>query len=203
MENQINIIENQTGSADKVPETSSNKTKTWIYRIICILLFAAGVVFLVYFYGAPILNSWEIIMLGAMAAILAIIWCFFTIRKKVIKFVVLIIAGIMLATGWFIYVRYIPKYFLADACAIVKADPKYASATIEPKYYETPEFSIYYNGNTIVGPNIKACSTFELKDNPFYYWGYLLYVIEDGKVTTWIAFDPATGKYYVFYEPKE
>lgn len=194
MENQNDTAENQQVSENIIPETSNNKTKTWIYRIACILLFVAGVVFFIYFFHPTsqsiILNYMNFIILSVIVAMVTIFLCFKTgIKVTAFKIAALITAGIVLAINWFIYFRYIPKYELSDACAIVKADPKYSSATVEPQYRLPPskqQLLLYY-----------------IKDNPFCNMGYLLDVISDGKVIACIAFDTATGKYYVFYEPKD
>lgn len=188
MENQIDTEENLNEDERIVSETSSNKTKTWIFRVACILLFAAGIIFFIFFlnHDSILLKYREIIILSAFAAILAIIWCFFTIRAKAVKFVVLMVSAIFLAINWFIYFRYIPKYWPNDACAVVQADPKYASAIVEPL--------------TETKLGMKTMQYYMVIDNPFFELGYLLNVISDGKVTTWIAFDPATGLYYVFRE---
>jgi hypothetical protein len=208
MENQNDTAENQTESDNIIHETSSNKTKTWIYPIACILLFAVEVVFLTCFldqegrFLSPI-HYREIIVFSTIAAILITVWCLLKtlIKITVFNYVTLIIAGIMLAVNWYIYFRYIPKYGPRDGCAIVKADPKYASATVEPEYYRA-----YNNGKLIISTNV----TYEIEDNPFYKTGYVLDVISDGKMIAWIWFDSATGKYESYelkdnevYEPED
>ncbi len=199
MEDQIDNPKSLSNSESTVPKKSSIKMIIW--NVACIILFTIGVVFLIIFFDRYhhilILNYAWAIILSAIIAMVIIILCFFTSRTKIgaARFVALIIAAILFAANWFIYFRYIPKYGPADGCAIVKADPKYASATVEPQYYR----QYNDNGQLIISTNV----TYELKDNPFYEWGYILDVIEDGKVTEWIAFDPATGKYYVFHELKD
>ena len=196
MKSQIDMQTNQNDSEHIVPETSHNKMKTWIYRIACILLVAAGIVFFVCLFRAPCetgaLNYIVIIVISALAAISTAVWCFIRTLKKMsaIKIVTLIITGIVIAANWFIYFRYVPKYDVPSACAIVKADPKYTSSSIEPHYVNPACIELLY---------------YELKDNPFWNLGYLLEVVSDGKVTAWIAFDSATGKYELFdeYQPED
>lgn len=192
------IIQNDTPESQNendgiIKDAGINKKKTWIYRIICILLFAAGIVFFICFFNPSndmvILNYSAIIILCVFAAVFTAAWCFIkTVREKTaVKFTALIIAGVIMAAGWFVYFRYIPKYEPGVACAIVNVDPKYTSATIKPHYYNNYSRQLLF---------------YEIKDNPFWGLGYLLEVVSDGKVTAWIAFDTATGKYELFeYQP--
>lgn len=178
------------------PKASANHIKTCIYRIACILLVAAGIVFFIFLFRpssrAGYLKYNVLIVISALAAISTAVWCFIRKLKKksAIRIVALIIAGIVVAANWFVYFRYIPKHSPLDACAIVKADPEYASTSVEPHY---------------IDPACRELLYYETKDNPFWELGYLLEVIQDGKVTAWIAFDSATGKYKLFdgYQPED
>ena len=192
MKNQNDLQTNPNESEHIIPETSRIKMR--IFNIACILLFAAGIAFIICFFDQGI-HYKEVIIISAIAVMVTIILCFLKARTKItaVKFVALIIAGIVLAANWYIYFRYIPKYGPLDACAIVNADPKYASAIVEPQFF-CPDKAY---------PEMRSNVLYELEDNPFCDWGYILNVVSDGKVTAWLAFDPATGKYELFYEPKD
>lgn len=199
MGNQPDKPENQNEYEPIVQKTSKIKMRIW--NIACIIFFGVGIAFVIVFwnkaqYDIPIINYKWLVMVSAIAAIIIIALCFFRSLKKIgaVKFIALILSVIILAAGWYIYFRYIPKYWLTDGCAIVKADPEYASCIVEPRYYRD-----YIDGNLIISTNV----SYQIKDNPFYEWGYILNVIKDGKVIAWIAFDTATGKYELFYEPKD
>lgn len=200
MENKANLQANQNTSEHTIPQASSIKIK--IFNIACIVLFVVGIVFFICFldrvlHTLPPIRYQAVIIISAIAAVVIIVLCFFRTRTKItaIKFVALIIAAIVLAGNWYIYFRYIPKYGPADGCVIVKEDPEYTTVTIEPRY------DIYYDENG--EETARSSSYYKLEDNPFFEWGYILNVVSEGKVTAWIAFDPATGKYALFYEPKE
>lgn len=201
MENQNDAAEDLNDSKSIVPKKSGIKISIW--DIACFILFTVGIVFLIIFNDAPILHYRDVIIISTIAAMVIIFLCFINLtRIAAVKIAALILAGFMLAAGWYIFFRYIPKYGPMDGCAIVKKDPKYAAATIEPQYYETPEFSISWNGKTVASPTVKVNSTFFIEDNPFWGMGYVLNVIKDGKVTALIGFDSATGKYEVL-APKD
>lgn len=191
MTNQNDTAENKNASEYVIEGTNRNGIKTWIYRAVCILMFVSGILFFTVFLikyqyiitlHYPILSYMDYISTIVIAAMLIALICFLRTFKKdpAIKIVALIVAGVLLAASWYIYFRYFPKYGYLDACAIVKADSKYASATIEPHY------RLYS----------------EVKDNPFCQAGYILDVISDGKVIKWIGFDSTTGE-YEFYEPED
>lgn len=184
MDNHIDTPENQNNGVNKVRETSISKKRTWIYRIICIVLFTSGIVFFANFLikyqyiitlHYPLLRDMDLISVVVAAAMVVILVCFLRTFKKipVFKIVALIIAGAVLAACWYFYFRYFPKYSYEDACAAVKSNPEYASLTIEPHY------RVYS----------------DVKNNHFCIAGYILNVVTDGKVTKWIEFDSTTGEY--------